>query len=301
MSDKQKLIERIDALAQETEPGDDVLLELYNDIKEYLKKYSDVGFLPFDELWCKYNLWENQVLAEVYRNLFHFFYNRLSIKEDESFFPKAKYILEHEDLLSDTLDELENKKVEFASKDTLRLTNLYVYNFAEIKELNLYLPDCPDFIVLTGENAKGKTLILQAIAVSQLFDFQGKGIAIVGYCKKDKFYRNIRVYKKRTGPFTIPFPLIAYGASRLLLQNSQADIEQEKLVESDVYSIFHSGATLLNVENWLRRLKLRNQDKKIEEVCRALAKLSPSIEEVRLEEDKVFLILTFFVVASFSA
>lgn len=170
------------------------------------------------------------------------------------------------------------------------IQNLVITQFNNIKQIALCpIPSNKQFIVFTGENGRGKSSILQAIASSWHESNSEKSNVFIDYVAKDKniWLINGRTYRNISLQVNLPFPLIAYGASRLNLQSPESNAVA---VNGDVDSLFNPEAHLQNIEYQFGVWKLREEEDKIIATQKVLRDLLPQIEEIVMEKEKVFYI-----------
>ncbi|HIE01767.1 MAG TPA: hypothetical protein EYP59_16025 [Thiotrichaceae bacterium] len=112
------------------------------------------------------------------------------------------------------------------------------------------LPVDTQWIFLTGENGFGKTMVLQAIAISLFGNQDQYSILTDSDCQtwvefKNQGRNQINILGS---PHFKPFThLVAYGSSRLEIQNQQARNEISAK-STTTYGLFHTDGILLNIE-----------------------------------------------------
>jgi len=180
---------------------------------------------------------------------------------------------------------------------TYCLKYLRVQNYQSLKNIEISnIPIDSRFIVFTGDNAHGKTSILQAISLgmfggdlsSQFYGQKGTLISLDAQFQNKNIYNYYlisNIYKNEEQEF---FGIeknpnfIAYGASRLQLQSSESQ-DNAKLRQSNIYGIFRADSILLNIEYWFKIQQLKGKTERIEAVKKLLIELMPSISEIRFE------------------
>lgn len=150
------------------------------------------------------------------------------------------------------------------------------------------------FIVLTGDNGNGKTSMLQAIAIGLMGNFDEPSKRILCHDKNTKIGvlcydhdatqiatfigANQNVYHSSNIPF------IAYGASRLQLQNVKS---QNKTPQSNIYGLFTTESILDNIEYWFQTQTLKKAENRIKKVKEILLALLPSIQDIIIGKETI--------------
>jgi hypothetical protein len=145
------------------------------------------------------------------------------------------------------------------------------------------IPLDTQWLFLTGENSFGKTTVLQAIAIGLFGKFDDHKILTKEECAisielKNQEYNQIHFLGQ---PQLTQF--VAYGSSRLQIQNKQAQNEiSEK--STTTYSLFNVDGILLNIEYELLIWYLKRNPK--DEIVKAvLLKLLPSIADIQITDN----------------
>ncbi|MDM8550610.1 AAA family ATPase [Desulfobacterales bacterium HSG2] len=150
------------------------------------------------------------------------------------------------------------------------------------------IPDDARWIFLTGENAFGKTAVLQALVMGLYGERDGKIILTDEDCEIRVEFKN----KDQSQFNNLGHPdhkrftkLVAYGPSRLLIQ-SQLGKNEEAGKSGATYSLFNDDGILLNIESELSRWYFKDKFRsKYENVRRTLLRLLPDISDMRVDED----------------
>ncbi len=145
------------------------------------------------------------------------------------------------------------------------------------------IPLDSQWLFLTGENSFGKTTILQAIAIGLFGKFDENKILTKEACA-------IAIELNNQGHNQIHFlghpqftRFVAYGSSRLQIQNKQAQNEiSEK--STTTYSLFNVDGILLNIEYELIIWYLK-KNPKYESVKATLLKLLPSLADIQITDN----------------
>lgn len=129
------------------------------------------------------------------------------------------------------------------------LTRLRVSDLRCFREVELDLTDADGapamWTVLMGENGRGKTTLLQAIAASHDLD----NVALSTHLTRSQSHRWRSTLGTGGGPAVLP--LFAYGATR---RASVATLSADSDNGSPAATLFDVDATLINAEEWLLRM-----------------------------------------------
>jgi hypothetical protein len=129
------------------------------------------------------------------------------------------------------------------------IKQISIENYQGIIKTNIIdIPVDTQWIFLTGENGFGKTMVLQAIAIS-LFGNQDQQ-RILTDCHtwvEFKNHGNNQINILGTPQFQPFTHLVAYGSSRLEIQNQQTRNEISNK-STTTYGLFHTDGILLNIE-----------------------------------------------------
>jgi AAA15 family ATPase/GTPase len=164
------------------------------------------------------------------------------------------------------------------------IKQLYLENYQGIIKTSLSAIQLDtQWLFLTGENSLGKTTVLQAIAIGLFGKFDDHKILTKEDCA-------ISIELKNQGHNQIHFlgqpqftQFVAYGSSRLQIQNKQAQNEiSEK--STTTYSLFNVDGILLNIEYELLIWYLK-RNPKYEIVKAVLLKLLPSIADIQITDN----------------
>lgn len=242
------------------------------------------------QFWCKYNLWDDELLVNFYQDLIYFHKTGISLDKGNLFLiNKAKKIAKAEkEVFKIIKEKIKNSKVEILSKDQKRITNVYIHSYFDLKNIVLFEPTCSSFIAISGENAQGKTLLLQAIASTIEQKYSLNSPIVIGVAYKGKIVQTIESLESK-GVLTIgnaikSSEILAYGTSRLLIQTPESmDANQRN---SNVDSLFRSDISLLNIEYWLKMRLLADEKDKVGKVLDLLKILMPHITKVSYRKDQ---------------
>jgi len=167
-----------------------------------------------------------------------------------------------------------------------RINNLYVKNFFSIKDMELTNLNDKQEIYFVGENAKGKTLILQAIAIALV----GVQTGVVFDVVKNEKNRYISIDKNNPTPINYDSPslniyLLAYGISR----NSYHQMAEDN---TGYLTLFTGGYDLISPEKWLQYLDYSEQKNientiSVKKAKRLLQELLDSDIEIDITPNKV--------------
>jgi predicted ATPase len=174
------------------------------------------------------------------------------------------------------------------------IAKLHIQHFHSIK--NLHLPTVPinsKWIFLTGENGAGKSLILQAIALSflnQRFDFAGLTDDTRIKLEIHTIQNPLKIIldnEFRSYHTTIFQKFAAYGPSRLDLKESYLNKRKNKFSDK-LSSIFQKSERLEleNIDNYLAQIFLQEKDL-FKQIKNVLLKLLPTIDDIEVAKDSV--------------
>ncbi|MFT5648126.1 MAG: putative ATPase [Aureispira sp.] len=174
------------------------------------------------------------------------------------------------------------------------IAKLHIQHFHSIK--NLQLPTVPinsKWIFLTGENGAGKSLILQAIALSflnQRFDFVGLTDNTRIELEIHTIQNPLKIIldnERRSHDTTIFQKFAAYGPSRLDLKESYLNRRKNKFSDK-LSSIFQKSERLEleNIDNYLAQVFLQEKDL-FKQIKNVLLKLLPTIDDIEVAKDSV--------------
>lgn len=195
---------------------------------------------------------------------------------------------------------VESQDLYFDKKNTALpfcIKYVQISNYQSLKNIEVSeIPVDSKFIVLTGDNGEGKTSILQAIAIGVYGDYDENSnlilsdkpdtsITLEAKHKNQTILNEYRGFRNQFTNIEINKNLIAYGASRLQLQSSESqDIASAR--QSNIFGIFKTNNTLLNIEYWIKIQKLNKQSARVEAVIELLAKLMPSVDDIKIGHRK---------------
>ena len=167
-----------------------------------------------------------------------------------------------------------------------RIDNLYIKNFFSIKNIELTNLKDKQEIYFVGENAKGKTLILQSIALTFVGVQEGAVFDVV----KNEKNRYLSIYKDNPTPINYVSPnldiyLLAYGISR----NSYHQMAEDN---TGYLTLFTGGYDLISPEKWLQYLDYSEQKNientiSVKKAKRLLQELLDSDIEIDITPNKV--------------
>lgn len=178
-----------------------------------------------------------------------------------------------------------NKNLRFNKKAMLGLGLFYISGYFEIQKTEQILTEIPSFIVFTGENARGKTLFLRAIAscLGEQKDNINPNTLISTFLYKDGRCAKQIFLKYSTIKQNLSIKFAAYGASRLLIQTPESMDSNKR--NSNLASLFRSDVSLLNIEYWLKMRLLADEKDKVEKVLNLLCVLLPHIKKITYKKD----------------
>lgn len=204
-------------------------------------------------------------------------------------FLKIEIFLEKLNLIK---EESELWYISFENILPFAIKQLKVKNFQSIQDVSIdNLNTDAQWIFLTGENSKGKSTILQAIALSltgetEIVSKKDENFAIEYKDLNDNKILNFWD-KRHFKPFQ---HLACYGPSRLLLQTDRSQNEVDEK-SSTTYHLFNPDGILLNIEFELFKWYYK-KDRRFQTVVEILKKMIPTIQDIGLDEknDKIFYI-----------
>jgi len=186
------------------------------------------------------------------------------------------------------------KMIEKPSKDVFfdnttslpsAIKQIHIENYQGIIKTDITsIPIDTQWLFLTGENSFGKTAVLQAIAIG-LFGKQDKNRILT----EENCQIGIELKSNGDNQIThLGIPqftnFVAYGSSRLQIQNKQAQNEiSEKSTKT--YGLFNVDGILLNIEYELL-LWFLNKEPKYEIVKTTLLKLLPSLADIQIRNKR---------------
>ncbi|RKZ61207.1 MAG: hypothetical protein DRR08_09275 [Candidatus Parabeggiatoa sp. nov. 2] len=170
------------------------------------------------------------------------------------------------------------------------IKQISIENYQGIIKTNLVdIPVDTQWIFLTGENGFGKTMVLQAIAISLFGNQDQQRILTDSDCHtwvefKNHGHNQINILgNSQFQPFT---HLVAYGSSRLEIQNQQTRNEISNK-STTTYGLFHTDGILLNIEYELFIGYLK-KNAKYGIIKNTLLKLLPLIADIQVnDQDEV--------------
>ncbi len=207
----------------------------------------------------------------------------------ESLLKQANHLVPSNSGTAESLANLSNAPDIFFSKAQKQplpcaIKQLHIENYQGIIKTCLSaIPLDSQWLFLTGENSFGKTTVLQAIAIGLFGKFDDNKILTKEDCA-------IAIELKNHGHNQIHFlghpqftHFVAYGASRLQIQNKQAQNEiSEK--STTTYGLFNVDGILLNIEYELLIWYLK-RNPKYDIVKAILLKLLPSIADIQITDN----------------
>jgi predicted ATP-binding protein involved in virulence len=184
----------------------------------------------------------------------------------------------------------EKKTLPFALKQ-LRIKNYYGIIDTGISNI----PLDAQWIFLTGENAFGKTAVLQALTIGLFGERDGNTIltgdqpsceiGVEFYARGKTLINNLEHDFKIPG-FTQFKNFAVYGPSRLEIQAPDTK-NVIKGKSSQTYSIFNTDGALLNIEYELVTGNLIKEESQREIARQVLLKLLPNVADIKIKEKKV--------------
>jgi predicted ATP-dependent endonuclease of OLD family len=166
------------------------------------------------------------------------------------------------------------------------IKQISIENYQGIIKTNIAdIPVDTQWIFLTGENGFGKTMVLQAIAISLFGNQDQQRILTDSECQTWVEFKNhgdnqINILgTPQFQPFT---HLVTYGSSRLEIQSQQT---RNKIYpeSTTTYGLFHTDGILLSIEYELLISYLK-KSAKYAMIKNALLKLLPLIADIQVNE-----------------
>ena len=189
-----------------------------------------------------------------------------------------------------------------------RIERIEIHNFKKIRNMELTLPSASEresWLVMVGENATGKSSLLQAVGLALLGQahLQKLGLDARNFVTEGEEAGFVKVYLTNVlGPVELRFNansrlfrvnptrelvlLLGYGATRLLPRSARKDQKTERYVR--VKNLFDPYARLQHAERWLTDVD-RLPEREFSETAKALKRLLMLTDEdvVRREGAKV--------------
>jgi predicted ATP-binding protein involved in virulence len=179
-----------------------------------------------------------------------------------------------------------------------------IENFQCIKETGIKdIPiDCP-WLFITGDNADGKTSLLQAITIG-LYGYSendtrdlldNKNCRIRVEIRENGQSRITRFYWKgdHWSPVKRPANLLAYGPCRLKIRG-ELDMSTERATISPVFTLLRQEGNLRNIEHWIKERLLESKNdvesvpyKRVNHAKDLLVKLLPNINEIVIDGNTI--------------
>jgi predicted ATP-dependent endonuclease of OLD family len=182
------------------------------------------------------------------------------------------------------------------------IKKIKINNFQCIKDITIDNIDKSQWIFLLGDNSNGKTALLQALTIGicgiknagHLLEGQNSCQIAVTLSLNNRNQTNIikRIPKENTwSSVDRPDYFCSYGPSRLQIQDINFD---QHLMDSD-RSLLNQQGNLLNIEDWIRRQKLREKSSTLariryKNVIKLFERLLPNVSKIVLEDDQVYYI-----------
>ncbi len=173
------------------------------------------------------------------------------------------------------------------------IRHLVVENFLNIKKIDIKnIPSDAAFIVFTGDNAEGKTTLLQAIAIGLYGHADAQRNFMPTNPKASIFLEANYLHKPVCNIVTRQETMLVqayqqvcpclavYGAARLQLQSSESQ-DVQALRHSAIYNLFNNESPLLNIEYWFKIQKLKGEEPRIQAVQKLLIELMPTISAIQ--------------------
>ena len=193
------------------------------------------------------------------------------------------------------------------------IKKLRIRNFRCLRNIHVEpIPVDAQWILLTGENADGKTALLQALAIGLLEDsdktawhlLKNQSAADISIeCKsnnRNRFYHFSRgskgwekeIYSGLDNDF--PVVLLGYGVTRMNIQSEQIQNSRDRKESQPAYSLFNeTEGNFQNIERWLKDKYIENSRKdseQTEDIKHTLIQLMPSVKKILLKgSDVVYL------------
>lgn len=172
------------------------------------------------------------------------------------------------------------------------ITKIQVSDFDKIQDFELdFEANFQQFLVFTGDNGVGKTMILEILCAALMVELLGRSDCNVEVIDGLTKYTNSYPYgkdeissNKELLPvfFNEPYSKIAaYGASRLAIQTA----ESMERVQLDLQHLFSSTSSLRNIEYWLKMKLLSNQKALVRKVLDLLVSFMPNVSTIDYKTD----------------
>jgi predicted ATP-binding protein involved in virulence len=168
------------------------------------------------------------------------------------------------------------------------ITKIQVSDFDKIQDFELdFKDDFQQFLVFTGDNGVGKTLLLSFLLQTATHRFYLEGNAAIKITTKENSKKYVytslkKVNSNRRGPVRTYYQkMAAYGASRLSIQTA----ESMERIELDLQHLFSSSSPLRNIEYWLKMKLLSDQKALVRKVLDLLASFMPNVSEISYKTD----------------
>jgi len=166
------------------------------------------------------------------------------------------------------------------------IKQISIENYQGIIKTNIAdIPVDTQWIFLTGENGFGKTMVLQAIAISLFGNQDQQRILTDSDCHtwvEFKNHGNNQINFLGTPQFKPFIHLVAYGSSRLEIQNQPARNEISRK-STTTYGLFNTDGILLNIEYELFISYLK-KNAKYGIIKNTLLKLLPLIADIQVND-----------------
>jgi len=166
------------------------------------------------------------------------------------------------------------------------IKQIQIENYQGIVKTNIVnIPVDTQWIFLTGENGFGKTMVLQAIAISLFGNQDKQRILADSECHtwvEFKNHGNNQINILGTPQFQPFTHFVAYGSSRLEIQNQQTRNEISDK-SATTYGIFNTDGILLNIEYELFIGYLK-KNAKYDIIKNTLLKLLPLIADIQVND-----------------
>lgn len=187
-------------------------------------------------------------------------------------------------LIKETSREIYSNKKQILP---VAIKQIEIENFKGINQLSIHLPIDNQWVFFTGENASGKTSILQAIALG-LYDKEGRKLQELtkGSLSKRQAQIAVEIYQKgqsiindTANPdiFLVMNEIAAYNPIRVNLKDSSE-------ITSILDTFFAESPKMFNIERKLLEIS-EKEFKFIEDV---LKELIPTLEGIRKNTDKPY-------------
>ena len=214
----------------------------------------------------------------------------VSEAEQEETVKKFRSQAEQQEIYSVEVDDEEQKEAYYSGAK--RIERIEITNFKALHKLNLNFPAASSeqeaWMVLLGENATGKSSVLQAVALALMGEQHSNSLGLDASRFVNNYSRNgrgsVKVYltnlpkpivmtfNRRSRRFSIEprepkVLLLGYGATRLLPKDTRDKENTEKHIR--VKNLFSATSPLNDSERWLANRR-RVTDAKFKKITRAL-------------------------------